>query len=134
MSIIDLFRYLRIISILFLSSRRIEIIKWLPRSPDWLSWTYLPKEHLLIKRLKKSVKENYAKWKKSDRKFEENRLKMNGGSHIYFDHGTFESERQTAEQKRRQQLRFKTWPLNNDFNRLFHSYLYNNNSGLRYDH
>jgi hypothetical protein len=34
-------------------------------------------------------------------------LKMNGGSHIYFDHGTFESERQIAEQKRRQQLRFE---------------------------
>ena len=32
---------------------------------------------------------------------------MNGGSHIYFDHGTYESERQFAEQKRRQQLRFK---------------------------
>ena len=30
---------------------------------------------------------------------------MNGGSHIYFDHGTYESERQTAEAKRRQQLR-----------------------------
>ncbi len=28
------------------------------------------------------------------------------GSHIYFDHGTYESEHQIAEQKRRQQLRY----------------------------